>query len=172
MNKPQGTVVFKGIETGVTISLNANWHQESKGDPIYPTEVYYVTRGGEFAPTITIRKIDLPPDEYHRDNYLQLSQILLDEQSSQNESSPPHVLEQHIVQVDDHPCRIDIFEWVEKDTGIPIIQFQATIQLSSSVCGFVAILKKEDQSTYLPTITDAAFSLKFDETPQAIQSNN
>lgn len=152
---------FSSKKTGISITLPIGWYQESKEDTDYPTDIYYQSLGEEFSPCITIKIIEIPETEYHQNNYQELSEILLAEQSQYSCSQPLEMLEQLLVNIDNHFARIDIFRMIDEETQIPVTQYQVTIQLDMAVCGFVAMMKTEDQDYYLPILNEAIQSIKF-----------
>ena len=152
---------FSSKKTGISITLPIGWYQESREDTDYPTDIYYQSLGEEFSPCITIKIIEIPETEYHQNNYQELSEILLAEQSQYSCSQPLEILEQLLVNIDNHFARIDIFRMIDEETQIPVTQYQVTIQLDMAVCGFVAMMKTEDQDYYLPILNEAIQSIQF-----------
>jgi hypothetical protein len=161
MNNSEQKLRFSSKITGVSLTLPMGWHRETEDNLTYPTEVYYQTFGEQYSPSITIRRIEIPQNEYHENNYQELSEIILAEQAKYSSLQPLEILEQFLEQIDNHSARIDIFKMVDQETGIPITQYQVTIQLETAVCGFIATMKTEDQDSYIPIFTEAIQSMKF-----------
>lgn len=152
---------FDSEETGVSITLPVGWLKDNKSkDEEYPSDVYVVTLGAKYSPTITIKIIELPAEELSDSSYLQLSEVVLLEQSK-NSCSNLEVIDQRLETIDSRSARIDILNYIEKETKIPATQYLATVQLDTAVCGLIAIMKQEDKDDYLPVIDEAVKSMKF-----------
>ncbi len=152
---------FSSEDTGISITLPMGWFKDNTAkDEEYPTDVYVVTLGAQYAPTITIKIIDLPEEELSENSYLQLSEVVLSEQSD-NSASNLEIIEQRLETIDSRYARIDIFNYIEKETKIPATQYLATVQLDTAVCGLIAMMKQEDKDDYLPIINEAVKSMHF-----------
>jgi hypothetical protein len=160
MNNSKSKLRFSGKKTGIAITLPIGWHQESNENTNCATDIYYQSLGKPYSPCITIKIIEIPEAEYHHNNYQELSEILLAEQAQSSCSQTLEILEQKIENIGEHSARIDIFKIIDEETKIPITQYQVTIQLATSVCGIVAIMKTEDQDFYLPIFNEAVRSLR------------
>lgn len=152
---------FFSKKTGISITLPIGWYQESKEDTDYPTDIYFQSLGEPYSPYITIKIIQLLEVEYHENSYQELSEVLLKEQAQYSSWQPLEMLEQRLENINHHPARIDIFNYIEKETKIPVTQYQLTLQLDMAVCGLIAIMKTEDKNYYLPIFNEAVQTIEF-----------
>jgi hypothetical protein len=152
---------FSSKKTGISITLPIGWYQESQTGTEYPTDIYFQSLGEPYSPYITIKVIQLPEVEYHENSYQELSEVLLKEQAQYSALEPLEMLEQRLENINHHPARIDIFNFIEKETKIPVTQYQLTLQLDMAVCGLIAIMKTEDKDYYLPVFNEAVQTIEF-----------
>jgi hypothetical protein len=154
-NNSEHKLRFSSKKTGISITLPIGWYQESQEDTKYPTDIYFQSLGEPYSPYITIKVIEIPESEYHENSYQELSEIILTEQAQYSCLEPLEMLEQLLVNINHHSARIDIFNFIEKETKIPVTQYQLTLQLDMAVCGLIAIMKTEDKDYYLPIFNEA-----------------
>ncbi|HBW88599.1 MAG TPA: hypothetical protein DEG17_06915 [Cyanobacteria bacterium UBA11149] len=160
-NNSEHKLQFSSKKTGISITLPIGWYQESKEDADSPSDIYFQSLGEPYSPYITIKVIQIPEIEYHENSYQELSEIILKEQAEYSSWKPLEMLEQRLGNINHHPARIDIFNFIEKETKIPVTQYQLTLQLDRAVCGLVAIMKTEDKDRYLPVFNEAVQTIKF-----------
>ncbi len=162
-NNSEHKLRFSSKKTGISITLPIGWYQENKEDTEYPTDIYFQSLGEPYSPYITIKVIQLPEVEYHENSYQELSEVLLKEQAQYSSWQPLEMLEQRLENINHHAARIDIFNLIEKETKIPVTQYQVTLQLDMAVCGLIAIMKTEDKDYYLPIFNEAVQTIEFKE---------
>lgn len=151
---------FSSPKTNVAITLPVGWFKGSITEETdYPTDIYFLSPGAPCAPQMIIKIIEIPPAERHPHNYQELSEIVLLEQAQHSLLQPIQIIDQRLEMIGDRPARIDIFNYIDCDSQIPITQYQISIQLDTAVCGVVAMVKTEDQERYIPLFEQAAKSI-------------
>jgi hypothetical protein len=148
--------------TGISISLPNDWQQadvEEEPDELY--DLYFLPSEQEYDPQIVLKQFALPEDELNANNYQELAEALLEEQSKNDTINALELLEQKIIEIDNYPARIDIFNYVDTQLEVSITQYQVCIQQNHGVCGLVAMVQTEYLEQYLPVFEAAAKSIHF-----------
>ncbi|HLO86236.1 MAG TPA: hypothetical protein VK203_14680 [Nostocaceae cyanobacterium] len=153
---------FLSAVTGVSIYLPNNWQKQDLEDGADEfVDFYFLPSGQEYDPQIMLKLFKLPGDELNANNYQELAVALLEEQCKNDTINALELLEQKIIEIDNYPARIDVFNYVDAELEIPITQYQVCIQQNYGVCGLLAMVQTEYLEQYLPIFETAAKSIRF-----------
>ena len=162
MMEDPNTEQFFSQTTGVSISLPTGWQKGTLDAPLdSPTDLYWLPPVGEYTPQIVIQILPIPDDEYHPDNYQEMAESLLSEQRSQDTINVLEELEQRLTMIDQHPARVDVFNYVDRESEVAITQYQACIQLQNAVGVLIAMVRTENAAQQLPIFEKATQSIGF-----------